>query len=316
MKSFEELCQTIKENNSEITTVYNEAKAENKKRNKVQLISCLIIDASILLIAFLINGSSFPFLILPILAPMFIIDIFIIIITSFVFNKKQKEYRTIYKNQVMKSLVENFYENAEYFPYKGMPSSIYREGIYESYDNYYSDDYIETTIDGKYLMDMAEVHTEEEHTSTDSNGNTTTTTTTLFHGLFAKITLDKSIGCTLRITQGSNWDTSKDRLKMDSSEFEKLFNVYTSNSIVGMQILTSDIMEEILAFQKKTKYAFDIYIRANDVYLRFRCGTMFEVKSFKNGIIDEKSLRYYYDVLDFIKCFTDEIIGVIQDTEL
>ena len=323
MKSFEELCQSIKENNAEMEEAYQEEKRENKKKNKIMLTTCLIVDIVILLGMTLIKktiGNSgidaFIFFIFSSVGPIFVIDFFIALITSLFFPQKQSTYREIYKNKVIPKLVENFYEKTEYFPNKGMPRQIYHEGKYEAYDNYYSDDYMETTIDGKYLMDMAEVHTEEEHTSTDSKGNETTTTITLFHGIFAKIMLDKSIGCTLRICRGSNWDKSKERLQMDSDEFEKKFNVYTTDKIVGMQILTPDIMEALLAFEKKSPYAFDIYIRANDLYLRFHCGTMFEASFLKQGTIDEKSLKYYYDVLDFIKCFTDEMIQTIHDVEI
>ena len=198
-----------------------------------------------------------------------------------------------------------------------MPGSIYNEPKYVgSYNRYSSDDYIEAKIDNKYLIDMAEVCTEREEEHRDSDGTTHTTTYTVFHGLFAKIVIDKSINTDLRITRGSKFSAYKDRLEMDSSEFEKNFNVYTSNKIIGMQLLTADIMEDILEFKNKTKKEFDIFVDQNIVYLRFHCGSMFEVNKIKKGKFDEKSLREYYDILEFVYKLTTKIIKIIDETEI
>ena len=196
-----------------------------------------------------------------------------------------------------------------------MPEAIYNEAKYgEYYNRYYSDDYLEAKIDSKYLLDMAEVLTQRVETKTDSDGSTHTETTTLFHGLFAKVILDKSINSDLRITP--NYYTYKNKLEMDSNEFEKKFNVFATDKIIGMQILTADIMEEILEFKNKTKNSFDIFINQNIIYLRFNCGSMFETVALKKGELSEKELRKYYDVLEFITKLTNKIINTINETEL
>ena len=103
---------------------------------------------------------------------------------------------------------------------------------------------------------------------------------------------------------------------MDSSEFEKAFNVYTSDKIKGMQILTADIMDDILEFKNKTKYNFDIYIKDDKIYLRFSCGHIFEPYFRKNEILNEKSLKSYYDILSFTCELTNKIIKVINEVEI
>ena len=103
---------------------------------------------------------------------------------------------------------------------------------------------------------------------------------------------------------------------MDSSEFEKAFNVYASDKIIGMQILTADIMEDILEFKNLTKQHFDIVINNNNIYLRFHCGSMFEPHFKKKNILDEKSLKSYYDILNFTCELTNKIINVVNDVEI
>lgn len=315
-KSFEELYLYLEKNSGELNEIYQEAKKERKKLNWITFWICLLVNGSFFLIA-VYSVKRNPILENIIRAvhivPMFLImDIFIVAIISLL-GKKQKKYSMAYKQQIMKTLIENFYTQLEYFPDKKMPSKIYNEGEYnESYNCYYSDDYFEAMIDENYLIDMAEVNTVNE--TRDSDGDTSRITK--FHGLFAKIVLEKSIGCKFRIDRNSRHSVYQNRLEMDSSDFEKKFNVYTSNKIIGMQLLTPDIMEEILNFQNKTKNNFDIYIQENNLYLRFHCGPMFEVKSFKKGILDEQSLKEYYNVLEFIDNLSRKIIQVINETEI
>lgn len=135
--------------------------------------------------------------------------------------------------------------------------------------------------------------------------------------MFAKIIIDKSINSKLRIAQGySGFLKNPDKLEMDSSEFEKVFNVYASDKIIGMQILTADIMDDILEFRNKTKDEFDIYINEDKIYLRFCCGSLFEPHFKKKEILDEKSLKLYYDILNFTFELTNKIIKVINDVEI
>ena len=83
-----------------------------------------------------------------------------------------------------------------------------------------------------------------------------------------------------------------------------------------MQLLTADIMEKILEFKKKTGENFDIFISENNIYLRFHCGSMFEPTLVKKEILDEKSLRTYYDILNFVNDLSRKIIKIIDETEI
>ncbi len=313
MKNFEELYSEFN-NNTELLKVAEEAAEEKRKRNLLTLLLCFTIDAVIILLIYR-NLKDIVFSIATGIFPIFIIDIIVFIIMLIVFRKKQNEYLPLFKTQVIKRMINNFFTNAEYYPNKQLPRSMYDEGLYnERYNKYFSDDYIEAKIDEKYLINIAEVKTQEEETYTDSDGNTHTTTTTKFNGLFAKIEMEKSLNSSLRIT--NNHTHYKDRLEMDSSEFEKSFNVFATNKIIGMQLLTADIMEDFLEFKNKTNQKFDIFIIENIIYLRFHCGAMFEPKSLKKGVLDEKSLNIYYDILKFTYYLPKKMIKLIEETEI
>ena len=189
MKSFEELFNEFN-NDEEINEIGQEVVNEVKKRKKITLLICLPISALIIYLIYKYQISVFTkgihskMILFPIVMgmviPTIMVNVIVMVITTSIFSKKQRKFLPVFKEKVIKKMIGNFLDDMEYFPNKKMPSSIYKEGKYESYDNYYSDDYIEAKIDGKYLIDLAEVKTEDERTTTDSDGHTTTERITLF----------------------------------------------------------------------------------------------------------------------------------------
>lgn len=315
-KSFEDLLEYIKNNtSSDFDELLEKAKSESKKLNRVFFCLAIIIDIAIFyMFSHLIDIYSFQ--IFSIIFPIIIVDLLLYIILSLFFTKNKKAYIASFKENVIQKLLNNFYENIDYIPNKPISRDLYDLAKYnEHYNRYYSDDYMEASIDNKYPIRMAEVHTVYEETHTDSDGHTTTTRTTRFHGLFAQIRMNKSINSELLIRR--NHSVSKNnRLDMDSQEFEKLFDVNATNQIIGMQLLTHDIMELLVSFQKSTGIYYDISIYNEIMYLRFSTGSMFEFQSFKKGAFDEKMLRKYYNVLDFTSTLSKMIIDLIEKTEI
>ena len=83
-----------------------------------------------------------------------------------------------------------------------------------------------------------------------------------------------------------------------------------------MQILTADIMEMLIDFQKKYNMKFDIVIENNMIYLRFHSGAMFEASLIKKGAFDERIIKKYYDMLEFTYNLSDKFIKTIHETEI
>ena len=315
-KDFETLYNEIETNNeSNLKEIWQQARKEKRIATIIVIIALVICAISgIKMITtmksgYMVNGMS-KIVILP------VITVLTIIITIVLFSRKQAKYNQIFKESIVNSLFGNFLNELDYIPKKQMPQNVYNEGRYKEYYNrYYSDDYAEGKIDEKYDIKIAEVHTVEESTRTDSDGHTHTDRTTKFHGIFAKINIGKSIQNDLIIKQNGIFG-GKNKLEMDSQEFEKYFDVNSESKIIGMQLLTHDVMDSLIGFRKLLQKPYDISIYEDTMYLRVHTGAMFEAKINKDTVIDKKSVEKYYNALDFIYTLSKQLIKVIEETEI
>jgi len=236
----------------------------------------------------------------------------VIIVLYIALSKNHKEYKRFFKNNVVKAFIKEYSENLEYKPEQGISSYYYQEGEFEHYDRYHSEDLIVGTLQGKYHITMAEVHTEDE--STDSDGNTSYST--VFHGLFAEIEFEKNVKTNMKIRRnGITLFHKKEKIEMDSGEFEKKFNVYATDKIIAMQLLTSDIMQMLMDFKEKNKVTPEMTLKGNVLYIRFATGDMFEPKMLKNSL-DYTTLKKYYDTINFTLDITEKFLKNIEETEI
>ena len=297
-----------------ITDQWNLALEEKKKLRNISLILIIPVDIFLLFSFISISASNLQSYIFALIVCL-LIDAGICMIVSLFGTKNIKRYNEIFKTEIVEKILNNFFDDVDYVPLKSMPQAIYKEGMYEPYDIYDSDDYLEAKIDSKYPIKMAEVLTQEETTTTDSEGNTTTTTTTLFNGVFAKIDLQKSIKNELKI-RINNSISKRKRLEMDSSEFEKYFDVSSTDKIIGMQLLTHDIMEILVNYRKDQGKPFDILIRDNIMYIRFHIGSIFETKVNKNSPVDKDTVEKYFKIVKFIYVLSKQMINVVNETQI
>lgn len=318
MKTFDEIYEELNKinNNNELKSEYSKLLKKNKRTKRITILACLIVNFIIIKwlyqSGFLIKYTCFIGFFLVF---FMVINVFTIIIVNLIFGGGTSKYSFKFKKMIISKLINNFYDNVEYYPEKPMPEYIYKKLQYEHYDSYYSEDYFEGYIHNKYSIQMAEILTQEEEEYEDSDGEEQIREITIFHGLFAKIVMEKSIKSEIKIIQDGTGRSNK-KLEMDSSEFEKYFDVIASDPIIGMQVLTADVMEELIEFENKTKMKFDIYIKGNELYLRFHSGEMFEVGVQKNGELDKEVIKKYFYMLNFTYNLSNKLINVINDVPI
>ena len=220
-----------------------------------------------------------------------------------------------YKEKIIEKMLQNFIDELDYIPLKEMPSDIFDEANYGGYYNsYVSDDYFEGKINNQNIK-MADLLVQRITVEKDKDGNEEKKVMTIFGILFGKIELEKSINSNLNITRDYSSSIKKtQKLEMDSYGFEKIFNVYTDNNIIAMQLLTSDIQEGLLDIYNKYKIDFHIIIKQNKMYVLFDTESMFEVFSTKDN--PSEVLKKYFEIMTFIYILIEKILKTIESTQI
>jgi len=231
----------------------------------------------------------------------------------------EKSYKHVFKEKIITPLIQHVFPNSKYTPFLGIKPSEYMEGHWESYDRYSSEDkiIIDTNLkdefDNNLQLTIAEVHTENRHE--DDEGHVSYST--VFHGLAGTINLPKNIGCYIKVIKNefSLFGKAKDKLEMDMTEFEKLFDVKTDDKIKTMQIFTVDIMSELIELVNTSKTKFEFYINHDMMHIRFHTGEVFEPEIFGKSMQLEK-FKKYYSIVQAIKNVTEHICNTISGTEI
>ena len=167
---------------------------------------------------------------------------------------------------------------------------------------------------------MAEVFI--KHLYTDSYGYQSETP--IFNGLFAFIETNSSFKDRLYITKNSSYDNKESlyerrenyyniKTKIDSTEFENIFDVYSNNQIISLQILTHEVIEMILDFYNEFKVNFEITIKEKFIYIRFFTYDMFEAPLSNKYSLDKDTLYKYYRTLDFTLNLSTKLSDLMND---
>ena len=168
----------------------------------------------------------------------FVLLIIGIIITMILSSKPSKEFKMAYKNTFVLKALKSVFDDLEYNPVNGFPKSVIQNtGMMHIGDRYSSNDYIK----GKYKninIEQADVHIEEEVTTTDSEGNTTTYYDTIFMGQWMIFDFNKSFSANVQVCGKGFYNAKRDswgsnlkykKVEMEDEDFNKRFRVYAQD---------------------------------------------------------------------------------------
>ena len=294
--TFEEL------NNRLAPTITDLKEIQNSFKNKV-IRQSLISWGIILLITLIFAGTLESYI--PI-----ILGIIIAIIATFTINSiKTSDLCKIYKKQIITPLVEALVENGKYEPEKGISENLFRSsGLFPTPDRYHSEDLISGT-EGKTALLFSEVHAEEKHTSTDSKGRTRTTWTTLFRGFIFVADFHKNFSGHTIVKRNSILKFGGNRVKMESPEFEKNFDVFSSDEIEARYLITPSMMERIIDLDAKFNRSVQMsFINSFVIITINESQNHFETKLW-TSIGEDNTLRREYATIS-------ALISIVEDLNL
>ena len=297
------------------TRLYNENKVEleelrRKSKEETKKTIYLVVGFIVAFILLSLTGVGL------FLAPVIMIGIVLVVIKSVLSGNKKESptqiYKKIFKEKIIVPLITNIFEGATYKPEQGWTRSQYKEAGYRDWiDRYNSEDLIIAPISLKEgensTIEFCEVHTEKE--SRDKDGHRSYTT--IFYGIASKMKINKNIGTEIYIKK--NWSSfGKSKVKLDSKEFEKKFDVESDDQILAVRVLTSDVMAEMVDMHEKYGYSFEIHIIRDTIYMRVFTGEVFEPNIFKDSM-EYKTLEKYYKVIEAMMSLSKHIYSVIDE---
>lgn len=232
--------------------------------------------------------------------------------------KETQPYKYAFKEKIIKPIVECAVPESTYTADKGLSEQEYYS-VWEKADRFSSEDELIMDLDvkdnenNKLQLIISDVLTQNEEQV--ENGGTTCRT--IFHGLAGYTKLSKNIGACIKIIENNMFfkNKSKDYVEMDMQEFEKIFDVETNDKIKAVQVLTSDVMTELINVVKKLNIEFEIYINYNILHIRFYTGEMFEPQIFGKSMQLEK-LKRYYDIMQAVKHVTEKMCNTVNELEI
>ncbi|HPF23059.1 MAG TPA: DUF3137 domain-containing protein [Hyphomonas sp.] len=175
--------------------------------------------------------------------------------------------------------------NLTFDPAPGEVASIHehkRVGVVPGWDRSSYEDRV-TGVRDKVDFELFEAHLEEKRTSTDSKGRTTTTWVTVFKGQCLRFKFEKTFYGRTLVTRDAGFfnrfggGNGMQRAALEDPEFEKIFEVYTTDQVESRYLLTPDLMQELVDLEKtfhggKLKCCFD----GGELFITLQGGNLFE----------------------------------------
>lgn len=295
--------------------VSDEVKAELKMVKKIisKYLAILIIVA--ILVCFFMYTTKKGRIYVP-----FAIALSLMII-GFVYTGGRQIYRRKFKSSVIIAILNEYMDTLGFDSRKGFPVSRYKEfGLDQGFNDYYSEDQISGTLPTAEKVTIAEVRTKIVEVEQEKSGYTQKNEKELFHGMFGEIELHKSISARISLNVDNFMRKySRDRIEVDSEEFESYFDLSSDNRILAMQIFTADLMEKILEIKKLNKhYNYELKIFGNTVFFRYSCGDLFEPPMVGIGVSRERVKEYFRNIyypLEILKSLVENI-NFVNDVEV
>ncbi len=248
----------------------------------------------------------------------FFVVAFILLLPTIIFiviyYNRKKEYVSGFKENIVHSIINFIDPNMRYNPHECIHRNDYeKSGLFlKTPDKYSGDDYVEGWRD-KTVFCFSELHTQYKVSSGKS-----TSWHTIFKGLFFIGDFNKhfhgrtyvysennpQIGFFTKMFSSFAWDLEK--VKLESTEFENKFVVYSNDQVEARYILTPSFMERLAKLQdlmgEGTSYSFvdtNIYVA---VPIR---DALFEPRIFSPNSYD--CLGDYYNTVHIIFDIIDEL---------
>lgn len=200
-----------------------------------------------------------------IFGPIVIVVISVIIFITCI-NNKSKIFSSFYKEEVVDEIIHAFCSNATYSPNDGVGEDLFKNsGLFTSPDRYHAEDLIEGCLD-KTSFVCSEVHAEERKVRSTKNG-VQYYWEDIFKGFLFIADFHKDFQGETTVLRDSFFKIKMgaSRVKMENPDFEKVFDVFSTNQIEARYLITPSMMERMLKLDSNFKKGVTISFRNSTI---------------------------------------------------
>ncbi len=269
-----------------------------RQKTKIKNVGFLIGETILLLLGIILLANSSLWSI-----PCFLFSLVGLVLLLKVNASFSKEYKELYKSLIIKKYIEGQIEGLRYSSTGGIEEEDYRKAEFDKkkFNHFSFDDHVTGAIKQGVYLDMSEVKTEYSKKPDSKNGRT------VFWGM-----------CGVMKSARFNYENifirrdklkllpESTRVKIESQEFEKYFDAYSSNKTEAKKLLGFDVINMIVKFEVESGLKFEISIKGSSIYMRFFTGPMFEISA--NGKTKDKDMLWiYYMIVNFMIDFEEAL---------
>lgn len=225
---------------------------------------------------------------------------------------QSKELSRYYKKDIIATLISSLCENSSFIPESGISEQQFMGcGLFHtSPDRYHSEDMITGQV-GKTAFACSEIVAEEKRVTTNSKGQPSEHWVDIFKGFFFIADFQKDFrGQT--VVYRNSWlklNFRNQRVKLENPEFEKKFDVYSTDQVEARYLLTPGMMEKLLELDRKFPGKITLSFYNSNVIIAIPDNTDHFEASIWSSQLRNNSLKQEYDTLS-------ALIGIIDDLNL
>ncbi len=162
-------------------------------------------------------------------------------------SSKSEILSSFYKEKVVDEIIRSFCPGATFSPHSGDDESVFRNcGLFISPDRYHAEDLITGCLD-KTSFVCSEVHAEERRTRSTKNG-VQHYWVDIFKGFLFIADFHKEFRGKTTVVRDSlfKFNMGGSRVKLENPEFEKVFDVFSTDQIEARYLITPAMMDRML----------------------------------------------------------------------
>lgn len=208
-------------------------------------------------------------------------------------------YRKNYKDVIIGKLVKKYNDNFTYYQ-DGTTitnSDYYQAGFDRNWDEIVKEDGVSGSLEDGSHFRMAQLTTYKRRKYLDDNGKMQEERVKLYKGTFCVVNLKKVIMNQIEIIGNTRkYKYNKNRIEIDSANFEKEFDLIAKDRIQALRIFTPEVIETIVSLKERIKVNFRVRIEGDKLYIKIDTGDIFEPITYKAELSATALLEYYNTV--------------------